>query len=305
MASVASGKASSKAPGNPNPTSAQYAAQRGSIDMLMRTKDSRPPTSTATNLSRGARGGEASAASSVPPPKLSFLEAVRAQRQVRVQELRNAPKTNEPANGILGTASAAAADPSNFHTKGGGGGGFSALATSSSKAPKAKAKAKPQAQSNTAWIAALASPSNVTGTNAAAAAATTAAATTTTGPSFAQVQDELEAGFQKYSRANPLGGVGAARGGGDSEGGQQKQGQSQGQGQNQNQNQGQRSDVPMTATARNLKARQLMVAPQSASRREDERIAAAKKKHYNNGGDESSDEDVGRSALGRKKARNG
>ncbi|KIH91471.1 hypothetical protein SPBR_01947 [Sporothrix brasiliensis 5110] len=299
MASVASAKAgNNKATGNPNPTSAQYAAQRGSIDMLIRAKDTRPPTSAATTIVRG----EASTTSSLAPPKMSFLEAVRAQRQVRVQELRNAPKLSGSVGGTVAAASTATANPSNFH-KGSGGGSFSALATTKAKA---KAEAKPQAQSNTDWVAALASPSSITGTNTAGAvsvATTTLTSTltsTSTGPSFSQVQDELEAGFQKYSRANPLGGVGTARGGSDSEGGAQNQSQGQ-----RSQGQSQRTDVPMTATARNLKARQLMVAPQSASRREDERIAATKKKHYNNGGDDSSDEDVGRSALGRKKARKG
>ncbi|KJR85435.1 uncharacterized protein SPSK_09666 [Sporothrix schenckii 1099-18] len=295
MASVTSAKAgSNKSTGNPNPTSAQYAAQRGSIDMLMRAKDTRPPTSAATAIVRG----EASTTSSLAPPKRSFLEAVRAQRQVRVQELRNAPKPSGSVGGTVAAASTATADPSNFH-KVSGGGSFSALATTKAKA-KAKAKAKPQAQINTDWVAALASPSSITGTNTAGAVSVATTTSTSTGPSFSQVQDELEAGFQKYSRANPLGGVGTARGGSDSEGGVQNPSQGQ-----QSQGQSQRTDVPMTATARNLKARQLMVAPQSASRREDERIAATKKKHYNNGGDDSSDEDVGRSALGRKKARKG
>ncbi|CAK7211616.1 hypothetical protein SEUCBS140593_001231 [Sporothrix eucalyptigena] len=287
MASVAS-----KATGNPNPTSAEYAAQRGSIDLLMRPRESRAPTSSSNSAGKGGKGTQGAEKASAP--KMSFMEAIRAQRQVRVQQLRDAPKHTPVPGGVLATAAASATEaPSNFH-KGSGGGGFSALASNSGKTQKTKAKAKPLSNSSTAWVATLSAPPSSTG-----AAATTA---TTSSSSFSQVQDELEAGFQRYSRANPLGGVGSGHTA-DAENGVQKAGQGQN---GPNQSQKGATMPPTTATSRNLKARQLMMAPQpAAARREEERIANAKKKHYNKGGDDSSDEDVGRSALGRKKARKG
>ncbi|CAK7227683.1 hypothetical protein SBRCBS47491_006651 [Sporothrix bragantina] len=301
MASVAG-----KATGNPNPTSAQYAAQRGSIDMLMRPREGKAPTSSSgggDKTSKSDSGGQAAS-----QPKMSFMEAIRAQRQVRVQQLRDMPRSRTAPGSVLMAASAASNEaPSNFH-KGSGGGGFSALASSSSKIQKTKAKAKPQGNNSTAWVAALSGPlpsTETTTTTVTTRTTTPAASTSTSAASFAQVQDELEAGFQKYSRANPLGGVGSGHSG-EAEGGAQNSGQGERQGSNQSQNQQGASMPPTTATSRNLKARQLMMAPRSAAaRREEEMAAHAKKKQYNNGGDDSSDEDVGRSALGRKKARKG
>ncbi|CAK7272758.1 hypothetical protein SEPCBS57363_005308 [Sporothrix epigloea] len=299
MAAVAS-----KATGNPNPTSAQYAAQRGSMDMLMRPKEAKAPTSSNGGDQKTGKSG--SGAVVAAEPKMSFLEAIRAQRQVRVQQLRDMPKTAGPGS-LLAIKSAASVEaPSSFY-KGSGGGSFSALASSSNKSQKKESKSKPPGNRDTTWVEALSMPTTQSRTkitpDVTTATITTAIGAATSNTSFAQVQDELEAGFQRYSRANPLGGVGSGYSA-KVESSSQNMGRGRGSHSNQNQSQQGSTMPPTTATSRNLKARQLMVAP--ASRREEEKVANVKKKHFSNGGDDSSDEDVGRSALGRaKKSRKG
>ncbi|CAK7268074.1 hypothetical protein SEPCBS119000_002876 [Sporothrix epigloea] len=309
MAAVA-GKATS----NPNPTSAQYAAQRGSIDMLMRPKEARAPTTSSSGAHETSKPG--SGAPAAAAPKMSFLEAIRAQRQVRVQQLRDMPQSSTPRSLLVTKSAASTESPSNFY-KGSGGGGFSALVAGSTTTQRSGQKSKPQKSHDTAWIAALSRSSTHTGTantppSTTPAATTTTMTTATSEPSFAQVQDELEAGFRRYSRANPLGGVGSGHSA-DAESSSQSTGLGRGSQSDQKDHKDQKGQQdatmpPSSASSQNLRARQLMMAPKSsAARREEERVASMnQKKRLTNGGDNSSDEDVGRSALGRaKKSRKG
>lgn len=273
--------------------------------MLMRPKETKAPTSSNGGDQRTGKSG--SGAIVTAEPKMSFLEAIRAQRQVRVQQLRDMPKTAGPGILLVIKSAESSEAPSSFY-KGSGGGSFSALALSSNKSQKRESKSKPQGNRDTAWVEALTRPATQKRAATTTPDTTTATINTTIGAatsstSFAQVQDELEAGFLRYSRANPLGGVGSGYNA-ETESSLQNTGRGRGSQSNQNQSQQGTTMPPTTATSRNLKARQLMVAP--ASRREEQTMAALKKKHYSNGGDDSSDEDVGRSALGRaKKSRKG
>ena len=241
----------------PNPTSSAYAAQRGSVDMLMKAKPASVNTrAVPTGIDRGPAANEKKAGT----VKISFLEAVRAQRQEKAQMVRSrvGGQSSTITTTTITNPNAAGKVPKT--------GGFSALLASSRGAP-----ATPKA-------------------SAAAAATTTTSTATVISTSFAQVQDELEAGFQRYSRANPLGGVGTAMGGGTKG---EEEANSKGH--------------ATTATSRNLKARQLMVAPMAKNERQQQQQQQQQqqKKQYNKGGD-SSDEDAGRSALGRsKRARKG
>lgn len=245
-------------PKGPNPTSSAYAAQRGSVDMLMKVK---PASAPAKSAPTGIQRGPAASGTADTAPKMSFLEAVRAQRQEKAQMVRN--NGGGPSSSTITTTTITNANAFGKVPKAGG---FSALLAGKAAAPS---KAAP--------------------------ATTTTTTTTTISTSFAEVQDELEAGFQRYSRANPLGGVGTTFSSGKEEA-QDANAQHKGQ--------------ATTATSRNLKARQLMVAPMAKNERQNQQqlLQQQQRKQQqqkNNGGD-SSDEDMGRSALGRsKRARKG
>ncbi|OAA67888.1 hypothetical protein SPI_00083 [Niveomyces insectorum RCEF 264] len=102
------------------------------------------------------------------------------------------------------------------------------------------------------------------------------------------VQDRLEAEFQRYRGANPLAGVGFV-----------PEGASDQTDNNNNKNEG-KGKIGGTATAQNRRARQLMVAPSSGKRGRNGREETAGH-NDGDGGGSSSDDEPGRSALGRRK----